>query len=88
MIIEENEPPKKDIRDEILFDDENTDQFRETLIGMEFSAEDLEELQDEEELDEYYAMSEEEIAEDEKNDINADIADEEDESVHFQNKHF
>ncbi len=77
---------KKNLPDEVLFDDENTDQYRETLIGMEYSAEDLDEVQDEDELDETYEMSEEELEEDEKEDINADIDEEEDESIHFQSR--
>ncbi len=86
LVIDENEAPKKNIRDEILFDDENTDQYKETLIGMEYSAEDLDELQDEDELNDAYEMSEEELEEDEKNDINADSADEEDESINFHTR--
>lgn len=83
FVIEENGIPKKNIPDEILFGDENTDQYKETLIGMEYSAEESEELLGEDEQNESYRMSDEED-EDNNENIDADVDDELDESINFR----
>lgn len=68
---------------EVLFDDENINQLEETLMGMEYEMEDLDELEDEEDHEIALELSEEEddIEDEDPNDINADRNDELDESA-------
>lgn len=73
---------------EVLFDDENSNQLEETLMGMEYDVEDLDELEDEEDHEIALELSEEEMeAEEDPDDMNADRADEIDESALFQGRH-
>lgn len=73
------------LRDQVLFDDENTNQYEEVLMGMEYEIEELDELKDESELqddEDALELSEDGIDED-PNDINADVSDEVDESAQY-----
>lgn len=70
---------------EVLFDDENINRLEETLMGMEYELEDLDELEDEEDHEIALELSEEDsedIDEEDPNDINADRNDEVDESAY------
>lgn len=70
---------------EVLFDDENMTRLEETLMGMEYELEDMDELEDEEDHEIALELSEEELEGDEDpNDINADRIDETDESAQFE----
>jgi hypothetical protein len=71
---------------EVLFDDENINQLEETLMGMEYELEDLDELEDEEDHEIALELSDEESDEDDEDeeDINADRNDEVDESVLYR----
>lgn len=70
---------------EVLFDDENINQLEETLMGMEYELEDMDELEDEEDHEIALELSEEEFEGDEDpNDINADRSDEIDESAQYE----
>ena len=70
---------------EVLFDDENIIQHEETLMGMEYDNEDLDELEDEEDHEISLELSDEETEEDEDpSDIEADRNDERDESAIYQ----
>lgn len=62
----------------VLFDDENINQLEETLMGMEYDAEDLDELEDEEESEINFESSGEE-----EEDLDSDRSDELDESIYF-----
>ena len=64
---------------EVLFDDENDNPLEETLMGMEYDVEDLDELEDDEDD---YEMSLE-LTENDADDIEADKSVEDDESVHY-----
>lgn len=80
------------LRNEILFDDENADPMEETLMGMEYELEELEELENDEDKEVGLELSDEdstdEMEDDEdENDINADVSDEIDESAQFEGKH-
>ncbi len=73
---------------EVLFDDENVNQLEETLMGMEYDVEDMDELEDEEDHEIALELSDEDLeAEEDPDDINADRADEIDESALFQGRH-
>lgn len=63
----------------VLFDDENINQLEETLMGMEYDAEDLDELEDEEESEINFESS----GEEEEEDLDSDRSDELDESIYF-----
>jgi hypothetical protein len=70
---------------EVLFDDENVDQFEETLMGMEYELEDMDELEDEEDHEIALELSDEELeGEEDPEDVNADRSDEMDESAQFE----
>lgn len=70
---------------EVLFDDENNNQLEETLMGMEYELEDMDELEDEEDHEIALELSDEEFEdEDDPNDVNADRSDEMDESSQFE----
>lgn len=70
---------------EVLFDDENINQLEETLMGMEYDNEDLDELEDEEDHEISLELSDEEMEEDEDpSDIEADRNDEVDESAKYE----
>lgn len=69
---------------EVLFDDENINQLEETLMGMEYDNEDLDELEDEEDHEITLEMSEEEDPDEDPDNINADRDDEVDESSIYQ----
>ena len=74
---------------EVLFDDENINQLEETLMGMEYEIEELDELKDEDDED-ALELSEEDLMDDleeDPDDINADRNDEVDESIHYQGRH-
>lgn len=66
----------------VLFDDENINQLEETLMGMEYDLEDLDELEDEEENE----INLEASGEEDETDLDADFADEIDESAIYQGK--
>lgn len=73
------------IRDQVLFDDENTNQYEEVLMGMEYELEELDELKDESELEDdedALELSDDSLDED-PNDINADVNVEYDESAQY-----
>jgi hypothetical protein len=75
---------------EVLFDDENINQLEETLMGMEYELEDIDELQDETEREDSLELSEEDLMDDleeDPDDINADRNVELDESAHYQGRH-
>ena len=77
------------LRDQVLFDDENTNPYEEVLMGMEYEQEDLDETKDPEELeDDEDDLELAGVAEDEdvENDINADRDAELDESARFPEK--
>ena len=69
---------------EVLFDDENTNQLEEVLMGMEYELEDLEELEDDEDREIALELSDEDedLDEEDPNDILADRNDELDESAY------
>lgn len=68
---------------EVLFDDENIDKLEETLMGMEYDLEDLDELADEEEKEILLELTENDEDEDYA-DVDADINVELDESVIYK----
>ncbi len=70
---------------EVMFDDENTNQLEETLMGMEYELEDSTELADEEDREIALELSEEELEYPEDED--ADQSDEVDESAQYQGNH-
>ena len=73
---------------EVLFDDENINQLEETLMGMEYELEDMDELEDEEDNEIALELSSEEMESDEDpEDINADRSDEMDESAQYIGRH-
>lgn len=67
---------------EVLFDDENINQLEETLMGMEYDNEDLDELQDEENIEIALELSDEDELKENEEDLLADRADELEESAH------
>lgn len=70
---------------EVLFDDENDNPLEETLMGMEYELEDLDELEDEEDHEIALELSDEELeGEEDPEDVNADRSDEMDESAQFE----
>lgn len=70
---------------EVLFDDENITQLEETLMGMEYDNEDLDELEDEEDHEISLELSDEEMESDEDpKDIEADRNVELDESAVYR----
>ena len=70
---------------EVLFEDENTNQLEETLMGMEYDLEDTLELSDEEDKEIALELSEEDL--DDSEDDNADSSDEMDESSQYRGRH-
>ena len=70
---------------EVLFEDENTNQLEETLMGMEYDLEDTIELSDEEDKEIALEFSEEDLEDYE--DDNADSFDEVDESAQYKGRH-
>ena len=74
---------------EVLFDDENVNQLEETLMGMEYELEDLDELEDEEDHEIALELSEDDMEEEDENpkDVNADNSDEMDESAQYEDHH-
>ena len=68
---------------EVLFDDENTNPLEETLMGMEYELEDIEELADGDDAEIALELAEEN-EEDDPNDENADKFDEIDESAQYK----
>jgi hypothetical protein len=72
---------------EVLFGDENTNQLEETLMGMEYDLENLDELEDEEDHEIALELSDEDIENDQNpDDENADKSDETDESAQYQGR--
>lgn len=74
------------LRDEVLFDDENTNQYEEVLMGMEYEQTPLDETKDASELeDDEDELELADVGDDEEDedDINADRDDEVDESAQF-----
>ena len=69
---------------EVLFDDENTNQLEETLMGMEYDVEDMAELANEADDDDETSL---ELSEDDPEDDNADRVVELDESAHYKGNH-
>nr|BDT27561.1 hypothetical protein BHI3_10270 [Bacteriovorax sp. HI3] len=69
----------------VLFDDENINSLEETLMGMEYDVEDLDELEDEEDNEIMLEALGEEDEEDEE-DLIADRNDEVDESAYYRGR--
>jgi len=73
---------------EVLFDDENSNQLEETLMGMEYEIEDLDELENEEDHEIALELLDVEMENDEDpEDVNADKSDEMDESAQYTGHH-
>jgi K+/H+ antiporter YhaU regulatory subunit KhtT len=82
-------PNNAPLASKVLFDDENITEMEETLMGMEYDNEDLEELEDNEDLvevrsDEQEQDSNLEFTDKELADMDADLNVELDESVYYQ----
>lgn len=67
----------------VLFDDENINSLEETLMGMEYDVEDLDELEDEEDNEIMLEAS----GEEDEEDLIADRNDEVDESAYYRDRH-